>query len=168
MYLSTQWVFQSHHSHTFSRSHVSDASTHPHAASVFHLRTAHFVNTQLAVLDDLLSFFIDFIFYRLSMSSQINAHLGIDPNTHAFASLCQAVSLNHYWKSRFCDHLNYQRITRTHRTYTARYPCVLMGLIAEVVIHLTLRTHYCVTNHYDNTNAFPHFWHPARNGRVVC
>jgi len=31
----------------------------------------------------------------------------------------------------------------------------MMGLIAEVVIHLTFRTYYYVTNHYDNTNAFP-------------
>jgi hypothetical protein len=41
-------------------------------------------------------------------------------------------------KSRFCYHLYYRRIIRTHRAHTARHSCVMMGLVAEVVVHLTL------------------------------
>jgi len=111
-----------------------------------------FVPTQLHMLGAVFLFVFNLFIYWLSLSSQINAYTGVDPNQHAFASRCQSVSLNHFRKSRFCYHLYYQRITHTHKTHTDRYPYALMGLVAEVVIHLTCEpAPQCSTSPFTHT-----------------
>jgi hypothetical protein len=44
-------------------------------------------------------------------------------------------------ESRFCYHLNYWLIIRTHRTHTVRLPCMTTGPVTGVVFRLTSRNH---------------------------
>ena len=70
----------------------SAASTHP--LSRLCIIIAQLTSLSLSVLRSMSysSFLIDFIFNRLSMSSQINAYFGVDPNMHAFASLADCIT----------------------------------------------------------------------------
>ena len=88
---------------------------------------------------DRIFYFVYFLF-DIARSSQINAYKGIDLKTAPSNIHCTSPSgciTEPNWKSRFCYHLYYQRIIHTYRTYTARHSYMTMGLVAEVVVHLT-------------------------------
>ena len=93
---------------------------------------------------DLFYLFLIIFFFDIARSSQINAYKGVDLKTAHHNIHCTSQSdciTEPNWKSRFCYHLYYQRITHTYRTYTVRHSYMTMGLVAEVVIHLTCKQH---------------------------
>ena len=84
-------------------------------------------------------------FFDIARSSQINAYKGVDLKTAHHNIHCTSQSdciTEPNWKSRFCYHLYYQRIIHTYRTYTVRHSYMTMGLVAEVVVHLTCKQHW--------------------------
>ena len=116
-------------------------------------------------------------FIGIAWSSQINAYKGVNLNYVHCTSFAGCIT-KPYWKSRFCYHLYYWRITRTHRSYTASCPCAPTDLLRGchpfhfrscTFMHKLLSPH-----HYDNRSSRPvkhlylcYFRHPTYEDGVV-
>ena len=115
------------------------------------------------------------LLFDIARSSQINAHIGVDPNTQCIARRFVGCITEPFQEEQvLLSSLlpAYHTHTRDPYSQAISYDDGYRHY-NDVVIHLTYFMHYCITHHYDNTR--PHlpltcgegtFRHPISG--VVC